>query len=562
MIVTIQLIDGTCKTLSSTLELLKNLPHHENNIIKWGRTKACFSEVLKYVRGESDGLIDTDFFEDFKLVGLSNKEEELIDRAVHVNIGGTVFTAREAVLRTCKYFDSSIRFSYEKWLDNSNTICPNTVDMSDAYFFIDRSPDEFASFLKFLETHKEGDGKVPNRAQAEFFGYEFDFDVPIVDDYKNIKNYDRSKIGIASPHSNDSPGALLGLVAVGSQNIWINGKTNVTSHSLFNNKAKDDATRVCHHTFAYNSLFMNTKKITPDMYNIVFESKCDHIGNMNMYTYTYCDHIGNMYMYVDLCDEVELTQDLVFDMVKSITLKIGNQVIDSYSGDAMRVFANGANKIEIYGSRVVIPLDFYFQNTPHLFIPLVALTQSPVSIELLLKNGTFSKQIKHIALNYKAIFLDTDERRYVAKILLERNIYITQEKSFMDIVVDDTNIATLDIDEFHHIIKDLLIYLKPKGFSSEEPLQKITLHGHGREIISIDHIMSRKIIPRESYGIPDNKELIYYIPINQSLNFSRMDHKKIKLINIVSGTYDIVVITKHHNVLRVMNGQCALAYTI
>ena len=548
MTITIQLIDGTCQTLSSTLDLLKNLPHHENNIINWGRSKAGFSEVLKYVRGESNGIIDPDFFEDFKLVGLSNKEEDFIDRIVRVNVGGTVFTAREAVLRTCKYFDSSIRFSYEKWLDKSNTICPNTVDMSDAYFFIDRSPDEFASFLQFLETHKEGDGKVPNRAQAEFFGYEFDFDVPIVDDYKNIKNYDRSKIGIASPHSNDSLGALMGLVAIGAQNMCINGKTNVTSHSLFNNKAKDDAMRVCHHTFAYNTLCMNTKKITPDMYNIVFESECDHIGNM--------------YMYVDFCDDVELTQDIVFDMVKRITLKIGNQVIDSYSGDAMRVFANGANKIEIYGSRVVIPLDFYFQNTPHLFIPRVALAQSPVSIELLLKNGNFSKQIKHIALNYKAIFLDTDERRYVAKNLLERNIYITQEKSFMDIVVDDTNIATLDIDEFHHIIKDLLIYLKPKGFSSEEPLQKITLHGHGHEIISIDHIMSRKIIPRESYGIPDNKELIYYIPINQSLNFSRLDHKKIKLINIVSGTYDIVVITKHHNVLRVMSGQCALAYTI
>ena len=41
------------------------------------------------------------------------------------------------------------------------------IDMSDQHFFIDRSPDEFAKFLFFLETHENGDCK-PNRAQARY----------------------------------------------------------------------------------------------------------------------------------------------------------------------------------------------------------------------------------------------------------------------------------------------------------------------------------------------------------------------------------------------------------
>ena len=64
-----------------------------------------------------------------------------------------------------KIFDSTIRFNK---IDEKQDV----IDMSDQHFFIDRSPDEFAKFLFFLETHENGDCK-PNRAQAEFFGFEF-----------------------------------------------------------------------------------------------------------------------------------------------------------------------------------------------------------------------------------------------------------------------------------------------------------------------------------------------------------------------------------------------------
>ena len=78
MIVKIQLIDGECQTLSSTLELLTNLPPPVNNTIYWGPV----------------------YIEDFELVGLCKENE---NRIVHVNVGGVIFTARECVLRTTKY---------------------------------------------------------------------------------------------------------------------------------------------------------------------------------------------------------------------------------------------------------------------------------------------------------------------------------------------------------------------------------------------------------------------------------------------------------------------------
>ena len=100
MIVKIQLIDGECQTLSSTLELLTNLPPPVNNTIYWGRSKAGFSEVLKHIRGENEEDYNPVYIEDFELVGLCKENE---NRIVHVNVGGVIFTARECVLRTTKY---------------------------------------------------------------------------------------------------------------------------------------------------------------------------------------------------------------------------------------------------------------------------------------------------------------------------------------------------------------------------------------------------------------------------------------------------------------------------
>jgi hypothetical protein len=128
-------------------------------------------------------------------------------------------------------------------------------------------------------------------------------------------------------------------------------------------------------------------------------------------------------------------------------------------------------------------------------------------------------------------------------------------------------IANINLPDMWSIVKDFYIYIKPIVKDNiidnvnidNEPLRKIEIIFNDKSF-EVDHIMTRRIFPRENYGINDNKELIYYIPVNNTWNFSRIDNLKMRLTFIDDNKYDVVVATKVHNVLRIMNGMAALAY--
>jgi hypothetical protein len=58
--------------------------------------------------------------------------------------------------------------------------------------------------------------------------------------------------------------------------------------------------------------------------------------------------MGDSYIYIDFASDL-LSIDSICDAIEMVQLDIGGRRIDSYSGDAMRIFANGAFKIEIHG---------------------------------------------------------------------------------------------------------------------------------------------------------------------------------------------------------------------
>ena len=250
-----------------------------------------------------------------------------------------------------------------------------------------------------------------------------------------------------------------------------------------------------------------------------------------------------------------------------VKLNIGGQPIDSYSGDAMRVFANDTKtKVDIHGSRVFIPLNFFFQNNPQHFIPLVAMQYHDVVMYVILNGHSHQQKVSSIALMYKAIFVDTEERRYLTTASLERIIYTTVEQKYTNIIVDSNNCnATLGLDMrlFKHIVKDVFIHLKPHFLyekkEDQEPLHKIELQYNKMATFEFDPILTRRIIPRELHGI-DNQELIYYIPMDDSCNFSRIEYVDIKLAFAIKGTFDVHVLCKINNVMRIMAGMAGLAH--
>ena len=522
MIVKIILINGSCQTLLSTIESLTNIPlPDENNVIYVGRSKEAFSAILRHLRGEATTY---DYIEDFLIHGLSLEEE--IGRIVHINVGGTIFTAREKVLKTMSYFKSSI-----DWNQNNATI----IDASSERFFIDRTPEDFAKFLHIVESHYHNNeyDQIADESQATFFGYENNTFIlapsePLVKPcFKTTQRHESA--------------ALLGLVSYGAQNAYTHSENVKSSIYLQQPSAKT--------LYAFN-------------YDTVLMTKDKNSYNSNTFTATFprtCDLIGNTYLCIDF--EFEPTQDDVFNSVNIVKLEIGGQSFDAYSGDVMRVFANFKKyNVEIQESRVFIPMAFFFQNNPHLYIPLIALQCNTVIISVIFKPN---HRVANMAVMYKAIFLDTNERRYFTTASHQRIICVTVEQAYTNIIIDSNNLkATLELDKkkFENVLQDLIIYLKPHfNTNTKEPLHKIELRYNKGATLGFEPILTRKMIPRELYGIDDNHELIYYIPMDNTCNLSRIQTVELELAFAIKGVYDVVVICQVNNVMRIVTGMATKA---
>jgi hypothetical protein len=510
MIVNIRLVNGTCSTLFSTIQDLVNIPECDFNTdtIYLGRSKEAFCNILRHLRGET--IKQQQPIEDYIIFGLSPDKD--IGRIINFNVGGTIFMAREKVLNTMTYFKSFI-----DWNQNHES-------------FIDRDPDDFATFLHIVESHFHGDfTQMVDSRQAEFFGFETK-PTPKIELPLHIQPLQ------TTTHLG---GGLYSLVScTGPENNYIH-ESDFLESSVFLTQPKRSS--VC--SFQYTTLVL--EKHAPNTYKISIPRNCDLIGNF--------------YIHVDF----ETMPTCVYDMFSMISLKFMDQVLDSYSGDAMRVFANLREfKIEIQGTRAVIPLALYFQNKPHLFIPIVALGHEN-NIELIVELK--QNAVANIALMFQSIYLDSDERRYFAQNRLERVIYTTAEHTKLGMIVDSSNLIhrfKLQKSSFKHIVKDLFIHLKPRedlAFSSE-PLNSIKLKFKTFQFLEYDAILSRRITPREVYGIDNNQEFIYYIHVDNAINLSRLDKLYVELDFAIEGIYDVVVVAKVSNVMRVSSSMMGLAF--
>jgi hypothetical protein len=332
----------------------------------------------------------------------------------------------------------------------------------------------------------------------------------------------------------------MALVAVDTQNDHLQS-TGKLEH-LFMQKNK----KSIHYAFQYITRLMNW---SCGVYEVVFR----HPYNFDLF--------GDAYLYIDFDQETSI--ESLFDIIQSIQILFENSVYDSYSGDAMRIYANNPKyKIEQTNNnhRFIIPLAFFFQNQPDSYIPVLVINNHSLSFKVIVNTDN---KIKNIALKNKIIHLQSIDRRGFAANHYSKDIFVTCEEKFTDVCasVQGATKIRLSNQKFNFVAKHLYIYLKPKNDSgSDDPIQQIDFIVNGKIIVRLDNILSRKIIPRNYYDIHENNELIYYIPADLSYNLSRLRAMEIILTFANKGIYDVVVVASVSNIFRVQSGFTGLGY--
>ena len=283
-------------------------------------------------------------------------------------------------------------------------------------------------------------------------------------------------------------GGIIQLVAYGAQDIYLTGNPQIT---FFKGVYKR------HTNFAiekYNQFGIGTinwgNKLT---YNI--DRKGDLLGKCNIDFYIeFKKDDGSSLTF----DEVRLqlltkksknnlAKSIGYSFIDYIDIEIGGLTIDTHSGHWMAIkseltqnindrfnnlFMTGgfyrAPHISDHAIYISIPLQFWFNNNPGLYLPLVALQYHEVKINIKLNNidhiifnnvhGLTPKptniNIIELTLSTEYVYLDTDERKKFAQVSHEYLIEQIQElpNEFCNI----SNTVVLINLGFNHPVKEII----------------------------------------------------------------------------------------------------------
>ena len=218
-------------------------------------------------------------------------------------------------------------------------------------------------------------------------------------------------------------GGLMQLVAYGAQDVYLTGQPKVTFFQAVYKR---------HTNFAMENI-QQTVNGTPSnsgRVSVTIARNGDLVGNMYVAlqpTATATANLTSTNAVIDLCWVAERA-------IAAVELTIGGQRIDKHYQTWFRlyaeVFLNEADKIN-YGkltsstindatnkNYVYLPLLFFFNRNPGLYLPLIALQYHEVRLDFDL-TSTFtsyfgaSSQVFEVWANY--VYLDTEERRRFAQ---------------------------------------------------------------------------------------------------------------------------------------------------
>ena len=210
-------------------------------------------------------------------------------------------------------------------------------------------------------------------------------------------------------------GGLMQLVAYGAQDVYLTGNPKVTFFQAVYKR---------HTNFAMENIEQ-----------VVNGSPGDS-GRLSVTIARNGDLIGNMYMEmepVSTLSRVNATCWCAERAIQDIELTIGGQRIDKHYQRWWRLYAelylDDAKKAEwgkltsVEGSgasrsaKVILPLIFFFNRNPGLYLPLIALQYHEVrlDIDLSAEFSTYIDASKSVKVWGNYVYLDTEERRRFAQ---------------------------------------------------------------------------------------------------------------------------------------------------
>ena len=283
-----------------------------------------------------------------------------------------------------------------------------------------------------------------------------------------------------------------------------------------------------------------------------------------------------------------------YNLISKIELLIGGNVIDTMYGDLLNIWneltiSNG-NKEQFnsmtsteHGKYCYLPLYFWFNKSPGLALPLIALQYHTVTVRITWNDNIKLDTNASPDLYVDYIFLDSGERRRFAQSTHQYLVELWQRSP--DTLESNDNNKNIQLI-FNHPVKELLWRAKRRN-DTYISWENITLkfngsarleERHGEYFQQVQPFYHHSAIPKKSQGIH-----CYSFAIKPeehqpsgSCNFSRLDNVTLQLNNIINYEGDPVGVLKQfngsndsiklnvyaltYNVLNIMSGMGALAF--
>jgi hypothetical protein len=390
-------------------------------------------------------------------------------------------------------------------------------------------------------------------------------------------------------------GALMQLVAVGAQNLFLNGNENedITFFS---------AMYVKHTNFAIESMEQTLDGST----SLGQRVTCNIQRNGDL--------ISNVWVDASINVIGTAVNRVGFALLDNVELRVGGQIIDKQTGRWMYLWSelthtsaqkdildklvgskgvNGAHDSTVPG--LMVPLQFSFCRNPGLALPLIALQYHEVKLEIdiassanVVQSGSATLVSMKIWVDY--VFLDVAERTSFAKNAHEYLIETvqTQTSSLRAGVSESVRL------NFNHPVKEL-VWVATQSTSagdkftnfidatgdrvanvSGDQLSETTLRLNGQDRFSArDHRYFQYIQPHQHHtGVPDLGINCYSFALRPeehqpsgTCNFSRIDNAELVVKPPASSAtsgglfHQLHVFAHSYNIFRVATGMGGLAYS-
>lgn len=230
------------------------------------------------------------------------------------------------------------------------------------------------------------------------------------------------------------------LVAVGAQDIYLTSKPTITF---------------------FQSVYKRATPFAMEVMEQVVNGSVQSSGRVSVTIARNGDLIGPMYLELDVKTGVTALDWVAEKAISSVELSIGGQRIDRHYAKWFALYSelhHDADKKACYGKmttgvaegKVYLPLQFFFNRTPGLYLPLIALQYHEVRLDIDLASD-FADNFTGMKVWGTYIFLDAEERkRYATK---QHEMLIEQVQHTGQDSVSGSSTVRLS---FNHPVKELV----------------------------------------------------------------------------------------------------------